>query len=917
MDFIISTPRGARMDASTAETDTGAPSGAPKKRSLRDSVAGLFGGDPPLLAPASAVAADASKMIPGAHTSVLPDDDGGVPSVAPARKASRALREGLQDLYKSAQVARQSNYQGGAQASAASVEAPHVGVLPGVEGGVPTAAPAVDASSALSEGLQDIDNNAEDAQFCGAVGAHAKAGLVDISHDEGSSSAAVISAVPARLAASTVGGKARVSFSNEPDGMSALVSDRFKMDSPSSGPPLGTGAASLLEGAVGTPSASSRPQWPEYTSSGPLWNEPWKDQLRYVPKAAGVVGEGRVIVSGCGPGAVSAIGKRRDALPTRASHTPFEQDRLLVASRHHNGVYRGAVDRPQIEKTHALSTVPAEILAATVEKAAIKFVNLIPLFAVPGAWAPDPEMSKSAMWEFVSGTLRMAPVAGKNGELLDRGRLFLLDFREYLNSVKHAARERAQPIDGIYDVLPISRQESIDVYNWLRGLVAPTGEYLRRAAIKRVPLALKWLAKVFPKYIDSSAADLMVLHVGGSLPTGDKARASDEEERHATSPRIVQMIETAAAYVETHAKWGVGDAIVEGMRHMMLQVKASPRSRQYSELVPHIAPRRKVVGPMLKPEITARDLAPGISTLVASVPNKSKRCLEFTFIPELNYTRPGIAAWQRPLIEECAWREFMVPKWYNPVPDDNHSQVYPTAAGPSLVDPASLSTLEDLRPPPHTKFSPRAILACDERPVRFGQEHEHRGGRICASFDAWGDAVTDLRSIASGIPVQELKRIGQAGRHCEHFIGAQVTVRLAWPDREGDLIGQWVTASDKDKPGAGARASTRKAPPTTRESYARSTSSEEHMLIRRRYAAAMQAAFALKHSELFPSVPFTEEGVVECPFPQELTWLDMFPLPPPEQLAQFYGPWREACKALSAQGADAPAWAAGMSSIPA
>ena len=32
MDFILSTPRGARMDASTAETDTGAPSGAPKKR---------------------------------------------------------------------------------------------------------------------------------------------------------------------------------------------------------------------------------------------------------------------------------------------------------------------------------------------------------------------------------------------------------------------------------------------------------------------------------------------------------------------------------------------------------------------------------------------------------------------------------------------------------------------------------------------------------------------------------------------------------------------------------------------------------------------------------------------------------------------------------------------------------------------
>jgi hypothetical protein len=325
VDFILSTPRGTRMDASTAETDTGAPSGAPKKRSLRDSVAGLFGGDPPLLAPASAVAADAREMIPGARMCVPPDDDGGVPIGAPARKASRALREGLQDLYDGAQVARQSDCHGGARANAASVKAPHVGVLPGAGSGVPAVAPAMDASSALGEGLQDIYNSAQDAQHCGAVGAHAKAALVDIPHDlwatetdlVGYSSAAAISAVPARLAASKMGGKARVSFSDKPDGMSALVSDRLKMDSPSSGPPIGTGAASLLEGAAGTPSASSRPQWPEYGSSRPLWNEPWKDQLRYVPKEAGVVGEGRVIVSGCGPGAVSAIGKRRDALPTR------------------------------------------------------------------------------------------------------------------------------------------------------------------------------------------------------------------------------------------------------------------------------------------------------------------------------------------------------------------------------------------------------------------------------------------------------------------------------------------------------------------------------------------------------------------------------------------------------------------------
>ena len=65
VNFISIPSACQRMIASTADTDTGAPSGAPKKRSLRDSVAGLFGGDPPLPAPASAVAADASTMILG------------------------------------------------------------------------------------------------------------------------------------------------------------------------------------------------------------------------------------------------------------------------------------------------------------------------------------------------------------------------------------------------------------------------------------------------------------------------------------------------------------------------------------------------------------------------------------------------------------------------------------------------------------------------------------------------------------------------------------------------------------------------------------------------------------------------------------------------------------------------------------
>ena len=117
---------------------------------------------------------------------------------------------------------------------------------------------------------------------------------------------------------------------------------------------MGTGAASLLEGAVGTPAASYRPLWSEQYNPRPSWNE----QLKYLPKEAGVVGEGRVIVSGCGPGAVSAIGKRRDELPMCSNLGPHLESRILVASRYgKDGIYRGVADRPQIEKTHPTSTV--------------------------------------------------------------------------------------------------------------------------------------------------------------------------------------------------------------------------------------------------------------------------------------------------------------------------------------------------------------------------------------------------------------------------------------------------------------------------------------------------------------------------------------------------------------------------------
>jgi hypothetical protein len=84
----------------------------------------------------------------------------------------------------------------------------------------------------------------------------------------------------------------------------------------------------------------------------------------YLPKEAGVVGEGRVIVSGFGPGAVSAIGKRRDELPMR-NLGPHLEDRILVASRYKDGVVLRYVSLTECA-SKIRCTAPPDRLHATV-----------------------------------------------------------------------------------------------------------------------------------------------------------------------------------------------------------------------------------------------------------------------------------------------------------------------------------------------------------------------------------------------------------------------------------------------------------------------------------------------------------------------------------------------------------------------
>ena len=141
------------------------------------------------------------------------------------------------------------------------------------------------------------------------------------------------------------------------------------MDSPSSGPPMKTGAASLLDGAEG----------PRADSSHPLWTWP-----KYFPKEAGVVGAGRIVVAGSGPGSVATIDKRREA-PPAPDFGRYIAGRILVASRYTNGVYCESAYRVCIERTQTTSKVPAEMLVEAYEWPGLKLEHHVPSWCLQSA----------------------------------------------------------------------------------------------------------------------------------------------------------------------------------------------------------------------------------------------------------------------------------------------------------------------------------------------------------------------------------------------------------------------------------------------------------------------------------------------------------------------------------------------------
>jgi hypothetical protein len=140
------------------------------------------------------------------------------------------------------------------------------------------------------------------------------------------------------------------------------------------------------------------------------------------------------------------------------------------------------------------------------------------------------------------------------------------------------------------------------------------------------------------------------------------------------------------------------------------------------------------------------------------------------------------------------------------------------------------------------------------------------------------EAMTQITSIVSGIPREQLQAAKLTGTHPARKVGGSVTWLLYWPKPEADLVGDW--AQDTRPGGPVARSAARKKRASVREKhYVPNFTMAEQMAVRRRFWDAVRTGIAV----------FGRSNVK-----WETEWSEIFPDPTegpvPAELAGFYGP---------------------------
>lgn len=136
-------------------------------------------------------------------------------------------------------------------------------------------------------------------------------------------------------------------------------------------------------------------------------------------------------------------------------------------------------------------------------------------------------------------------------------------------------------------------------------------------------------------------------------------------------------------------------------------------------------------------------------------------------------------------------------------------------------------------------------------------------------------ALAAAAAAALGLSRSEMAARRIAGTHTGRYVGPKVAALLDWPESDADVLGDWAPAPEEGAAGRGRG----KRKVSARGAYVEPYHSEEKQLrVRRRYLAALRAAFGLF-------------GVGNVSW--ETTWEELFPPGRPAELAEFYGPWPE------------------------
>ena len=148
-------------------------------------------------------------------------------------------------------------------------------------------------------------------------------------------------------------------------------------------------------------------------------------------------------------------------------------------------------------------------------------------------------------------------------------------------------------------------------------------------------------------------------------------------------------------------------------------------------------------------------------------------------------------------------------------------------------------------------------------------------GALCYASKARAlKSFTDAMPSAFGQDMDTLKSQRLTGTHLYRHLAGEVSERLRWTEKQGNILGDWSTASPAQRAAGASAVAKRKRGTVRQRYYAPNATADEQVEARLRFVRALAAGFS-------------RLGVDNVTL--STTWADVFPFPPPPELEAFYG----------------------------